>query len=181
MGKGSFREDLYYRLAALIIHVPPLRQRREDIPSLASLFLERYAQRHRRRVEGITPEVIELMTNAEWPGNVRQLQNEIERAVAVSRDGDAISLHHLSREFLASKMRHEVAVKETASCNHVALSGPPPSKPLSLANAQAAWERNFIAEALLQHNHNVSRTAVSLGISRITLQKKMKEYSLRGP
>ena len=182
MEKRSFREDLYYRLAALIIQVPPLRQRREDIPSLASLFLERAAKRHQRRMEGITPEVIDLLTNAEWPGNVRQLQNEIERAVAVSRDGDSISLHHLSPELLASKMRREVdGANETARCNHVVLSTTSPSKPLSLADALAACERNIIAEALLQHNHNVSRTAVSLGISRITLQKKMKEYSLRDP
>jgi transcriptional regulator with GAF, ATPase, and Fis domain len=178
----TFREDLYYRLAALIIRVPPLRQRREDIPSLVSLFLERAAKRHRKRVDGLTPEVLELLSNAEWPGNVRQLQNEIERAVAVSRDGDTIALRHLSPELAGSKMRRQAdGANQAAPCNHPAPSPPPLSKPLTLADALSACERNIIAEALVHHNNNVSHTAVSLGISRITLQKKMKEYSLRGP
>jgi transcriptional regulator with GAF, ATPase, and Fis domain len=174
----SFREDLYYRLAALTIRVPPLRHRREDIPSLAPLFLERAAERHRKRIEGLEPDVLELLTDAPWPGNVRQLQNEVERAVAVARDGETISRRHLSPELVASVSRATIATEQVNGTTIV--SKPPPSaKSLSLADRLAACERNIIAEALSQHNHNVSRTAVSLGISRITLQKKMKEYSLR--
>jgi DNA-binding NtrC family response regulator len=82
--------------------VPPLRERREDIPSLAALFLEHAAIRHRKRIQGLEPNALELLTNAGWPGNVRQLQNEMERAVAVAQDGDAISLRHLSPELKSS-------------------------------------------------------------------------------
>ena len=177
----SFREDLYYRLAALTIRVPPLRHRREDIPSLAALFLDRAAQRHRKRIDGLTAEVLELLTDAEWPGNVRQLQNEIERAVAVARDGDAIALHHLSPELAESRLRHPAAGSEAAANGLVGPTSSLSGRSGSLADKLAACERNIIAEALSQHKHNVSRTAVFLGISRITLQKKMKEYSLRTP
>jgi transcriptional regulator with GAF, ATPase, and Fis domain len=173
---GSFRKDLYYRLAALTIRVPPLRHRREDIPSLADLFLQRAAQRHRKRIERLAPEVLELLTEAEWPGNVRQLQNEIERAVAVAREGDTISLHHLSPELTASGLKRAAG---SAPANGVVPTSRTQTQPLSLADRLAVCERNILSEALAQHNHNVSRTAAFLRISRITLQKKMKEYSLR--
>ena len=176
---GTFRKDLYYRLNALTIRVPPLRHRRDDIPSLAALFLERAAERHRRRIAGFTTEALDLLTEAEWPGNVRQLQNAIERAVAVARDGDTITVHHLSPELFTSSLKREAAGSDSAANGYVARTSQTPTKPLSLAHRLAACERDIIAEALSQHNHNVSRTAAFLGISRITLQKKMKEYSLR--
>ncbi|MBV8360889.1 MAG: sigma 54-interacting transcriptional regulator [Deltaproteobacteria bacterium] len=179
---GSFRDDLYYRLAAFPIRVPPLRQRREDIPSLAALFVERAAARYRKRIQRLEPEVLELLTNAEWPGNVRQLQNEMERAVVLARNSDAISLRHMSAELVSSTVRRAaVATRQVANGTSMASTSPPLAKSTLLADAIAAYERNFIAERLLQHNHNVSRTAASLGISRITLQKKMKEHSLRVP
>jgi len=178
----SFRQDLYYRLAAFIIRVPTLRQRREDIPLLTALFLEDAAARHRKRIPGLKSEVVELLTNAEWPGNVRQLQNEIERAVALAHDGDSISLHHLSPELVASSVgRPAVAIEQVANGISLRSTSPASAKFSSLADARAAFERSFIAERLSEHNHNVSRAAASLGISRITLQKKMKEYSLRDP
>jgi Nif-specific regulatory protein len=178
----SFRQDLYYRLAAFVIRVPPLQQRREDIPLLAALFLEGAATRHRKRIQGLKPEVLELLSNAEWPGNVRQLQNEMERAVALARDGDAISLRYLSPELVASSNRRAaVATEQVANGTPLVSTSPASAKSTSLADARAAFERKFIAERLSQHNHNVSRAAASLGISRITLQKKMKEYSVRGP
>ncbi len=179
IAERSFRQDLYYRLAALTIKVPPLRQRREDIPSLASLFLRRAAQQHRKRIDGLTPEALDLLTQFDWPGNVRQLQNEIERAVAVARDGDAISPRHLSPELVASQVKRPTTAPQARAYD----ATPPVSvlsgSQVSLAARLAECERKIIAEALNQHNHNVSRTALALGISRITLQKKMKEYSLR--
>jgi Nif-specific regulatory protein len=183
IGDRSFRPDLYYRLAKLTIRVPPLRQRREDIPSLAALFLKAEATRQRKRIQkDIQPEVLELLCSAEWPGNVRQLQSEVERAVVVARDGDTISLRHLSPELVSSSVRRAAAATvEAANGTPVASNSPASAKSTSLAEVVAACERSAIAERLLQHNHNVSRTAASLGISRITLQKKMKEYSLRGP
>jgi transcriptional regulator with GAF, ATPase, and Fis domain len=173
----SFRQDLYYRLAAFIIPVPPLRQRREDIPCLAALFLERAAQKLHKRIERLEPEVLELLTNAQWPGNVRQLQNEVERAVTIARSGEPISLRHLSPELLGSGGRpvdtnHQAGIGIPASTASAVKSG-------SLADRVAGCERQIIAEELAQHNRNVSRTAAALQISRITLQKKMKEYGLR--
>jgi Nif-specific regulatory protein len=175
----SFRQDLYYRLAALTIRVPPLRQRREDIPSLACLFLRRAAEQHRKHIGGFTPAALELLTSADWPGNVRQLQNEIARAVAVARDGDTISPHHLSPELVAAQVKRRPTGSEAPANGSTRPPAPAAGKAISLAERLAECERNIIAEALSQHNHNVSRTALSLGISRITLQKKMKEYSLR--
>jgi transcriptional regulator with PAS, ATPase and Fis domain len=180
IAERSFREDLYYRLAAMTIRVPPLRERREDIPSLATLFLERAAERLRKRIQGIEPEALELLTEAGWPGNVRHLQNEMERAVALARDGDTISLRHLSPELISSTIGRAAAAPAANGASVTPVS-PASAKSASLAQAIAAFERKFIAERLLQNNHNVSRTAASLRISRITLQKKMKEYSLRGP
>jgi Nif-specific regulatory protein len=179
---GTFRQDLYYRLAAFIIQVPPLRERREDIPWLITRFLEGALERHRKRIPGFQPDVIELLSNAEWPGNVRQLQNEIERAVALARDGETITLRHLSPELMLAVTRQTAAAPEPArgapQPPATAASG---AERRSLAEAVAAYERSVIADRLTQYNHNVSRTAASLGISRITLQKKMKEYSLRNP
>jgi Nif-specific regulatory protein len=178
----SFREDLYYRLAKFPIRVPPLRQRREDIPSLATLFLKRAVAQYRKRIQDFETETLELLTNAEWPGNVRQLQNEIERAVLMARDGDTISPRHLSPE-LKSSMVGQAGAAAAPAANGASVTSvsPASAKSASLAEATAAFVRNLIAERLLQNNHNVSRTAASLRISRITLQKKMKEYSLRGP
>jgi Nif-specific regulatory protein len=180
IAEGSFREDLYYRLKVLLIRVPPLRERREDIPALAALFLERAAERLHKRIKGPEPEALELLINAAWPGNVRQLQNEMEYAVAMARDGDTIALRHLSEE-LTSPVAGRAAAAPTANGASAASRSPASAQSGALANLLAAYERNVIAERLSQNNNNVSRTAASLKISRITLQKKMKEYSLRGP
>jgi len=178
---GSFREDLYYRLSAFPIRVPPLRQRREDIPVLAALFLDRAARRHGKRIPGFEPDVMELLIHAEWPGNVRQLQNEIERALALAREGEAIQLRHLSPELAAAADEVRAGAPEQTP-ETVRISSNSASAELrSLAEACAAFERRYIADRLVLHKHNVSRAATSLGISRITLQKKMKHYSLRNP
>lgn len=183
----SFRSDLYYRLAGFTIRIPALRDRREDIPLMAARFLEIAARRHRKRINGFTPEVIDLLTRAEWPGNVRQLMNEIERTAALAREGESIAPSHLSRELINSAADRSVSTG--APTGFAAAIG---SKRNSRAgddlssaalrpldDALAAYEANYLAEALARHKGNVSRTAVALGISRVTLQKKMKEYRLR--
>mgnify|MGYP003693732629 CR=1 FL=1 len=93
---GRFRDDLYYRVAAFPIRLPPLRERREDVPLLADRFLAAAAGRHHKRIAGITPAAVGCLVRFDWPGNVRELQNEIERAVALAHDGDAVDLVHLS-------------------------------------------------------------------------------------
>ncbi|MBV8054140.1 MAG: sigma 54-interacting transcriptional regulator, partial [Deltaproteobacteria bacterium] len=153
MADGSFRDDLYYRLSAFPIRVPPLRQRREDIPSLAALFMDRAATQYRKRIQGVEPEVRELLINAEWPGNVRQLQNEVERAVTMAHDGDTISLRHLSPDLVSSTVKRVAASTEQApNGTPIAPASPASAKSTLLADAIAAFERGYIAERLLQYN-----------------------------
>jgi two-component system response regulator HupR/HoxA len=180
----SFRQDLYYRLAAFRIRLPSLRERREDIPVMCAKFLDAAAKRHRRRLNGFEHEVIELLTRVDWPGNVRQLENEVERAVAVARDGETIAIRHLSPELRSAtpSASHdgEASTPDGAGARNPsrARDGASPRR-LPLLAARAAFEKGYIADELADHGGNVSQTAAALGVSRVTLQKKMKEYSLR--
>jgi transcriptional regulator with GAF, ATPase, and Fis domain len=216
--RGRFREDLYYRLSAFPLKVPPLRERRDDVALLADHFVTSAAERHGKRITGIDPEAFELLTDFDWPGNVRQLENEIERAVALTRDGDAVHAAILSAEVrtgaaagprLAGDPEHrspptgggvdggraggapagrrEVVGGSPAGAGTVAgragaSLGPGPAAAngrRSLRAARADFEARYITEALAENGGNVSRTAAALGLSRVTLQKKMKDYGLR--
>jgi Nif-specific regulatory protein len=179
--KGNFREDLYYRLSAFPIRVPPLRERREDIALLASRFVTSAAERHQKHMTGIEPAAIELLHKFHWPGNVRQLRNEIDRAVALARDGDTIGPTHLSASVRGEPERSGTVrtaavtplVGATENGDEVAASHRP------LREAKAEFEKKYIADALQSHKFNVSRTAEALKISRPALQEKMKTYRLR--
>jgi transcriptional regulator with GAF, ATPase, and Fis domain len=160
---GRFREDLYYRLNAFPIGLPPLRERREDIPLLVARLLERTAEKFARAVQTCSPRALELLVNHSWPGNVRELQNELERAVALAPAGAAIEPVDLSER-----------LTKTAS-PVVAL----PSSGLPLRQARELFERDFVAQVLAQHGGNASRAAKTLGISRVMLQKKIRLYGLR--
>jgi Nif-specific regulatory protein len=160
---GSFRADLYYRLSAFPIHVPPLRERREDIPLLAARLLERVTARFDKVVGPFTPRALTQLSAYDWPGNVRELQNEIERAVALVAAGAPIDAADLSER-----------VRECG--------GPTPALDaagLTLRGARDRFERQFIAQALARHGGNASRTAHALGISRVMLQKKLRAYGMR--
>ena len=170
VARRAFRDDLYYRLGAFPIRVPPLRERREDIPLLAHCFLAAAAERHRRKVPGIDPAALDRLVRFDWPGNVRELQNEIERAVALVADGQAIGVAPLSAKLTAAR----------GLAAEGPVAAPPPSASLSqLREARTAFEVQFISKVLAEHGRNVSRAARALGISRVALQKKMKEYGLR--
>jgi Nif-specific regulatory protein len=184
LSAGAFREDLYYRLAVFPIRLPPLRERREDIPLLAARFLEVAAQRHHKTLRGLTPGVVELLTAALWQGNVRELQNEMERAAALAADGEAVSARHLSSGIRAATLNKAgTSASPSASGRTIAASSdslsPTDIGNASLAEVRAAAERQYIAEVLGKHRGNVSRAAAALGVSRVALQKKMKRYSLR--
>jgi transcriptional regulator with GAF, ATPase, and Fis domain len=187
--RGNFRQDLYYRVAVFPIRLPPLRQRREDVAVLAAHFLNAAAERQHKRIEGFEPAAMEILTRYDWPGNVRELRNEIDRAVALAREGELIKPEQLTS---ADGGGARLPVR--------AISSPPtgtrsPSAPAaeradeadqvvnpvaySLRKARAAFEARHISEALQQHQSNVSRTAQALGLSRAALQKKMKAYGLR--
>jgi two-component system response regulator HupR/HoxA len=162
-----FRDDLFYRLSAFPIHVPPLRERRFDIPMLTHRFLTAAAQRHRRSIPGIDADALARLTGFDWPGNIRELQNEIERAVALARDGEAIATEHLSPKLPLTA--------GTAGADAALIA----ESLTDLRHARAAFESRHIRRVLDQHHGNVSHAAAALGLSRTMLQNKMKEYQLR--
>ena len=187
-----FREDLYYRLAAFPIRLPPLRERREDIPLLVNHLLAAAAERHRKRINGIEPNALDLLVHFDWPGNVRELQNELERAVALAEEGASIAEFHLSPK--ARGIEHQVgAVDDTSAPSHQPVgaegivsgtgeetaTGEGDRAPRSLRRARAAFEARHISATLREQGGNVSRAADALGLSRVMLQKKMKDYGLR--
>ncbi|MBM4268699.1 MAG: GAF domain-containing protein [Deltaproteobacteria bacterium] len=167
--EGRMRADLFYRLSGFPIRVPPLSERREDIARFVAHFLPRAADQHSRRIDGIETEALERLVEAPWPGNVRQLQNEIERAVALAREGETIGMRHLSRRL------------QDGSGNAASSDGPAAAVtgPRDLRSARAEFEARHIAAVLREHSGNVSRAAASLGLSRSMLQRKIKEYGLR--
>ncbi len=181
--RGNFRQDLYYRVAVFPIKLPPLRERREDIALLATHFLDLAAQRHRKRIQGFMPHTIEALTRYDWPGNVRELRNEIDRAVALARDGESIAPGHLTAAVAVGR-REPSGTLQASPVNASRIARPAGDKggdgaAEPLRKARAAFEARHILEALRQHDSNVSRTAQALGLSRAALQKKMKVYGLR--
>jgi transcriptional regulator with GAF, ATPase, and Fis domain len=175
---GTFRADLYYRVSAFPIALPPLRARREDIPLLADQFVRDAAERHRKTIVGIAPDAFAQLSRYDWPGNIRELKNEIERAVVLTRANGTIEVASLSagvQQFLSTPGTPQT----TSPASHSADTPPATGGNADLRDARAAFEARFIAEQLEKHGGNVSRTAAAIGISRVMLQKKMKDYGLR--
>jgi transcriptional regulator with GAF, ATPase, and Fis domain len=168
---GRFRADLYYRLAVFPIDLPPLRARKRDIPLLAARFLAFASERQQKEIREFDPTAMDLLEKYDWPGNIRELQNEIERAVVLAPRGESIRPGHLSRELRGAAVDSRAKPSETPAT-------PTPNGAL-LRDARAGFEARYIADALEHNAGNVSRTATALGISRISLQRKMKEYGLR--
>jgi Nif-specific regulatory protein len=161
---GRFREDLYYRVATFPIRLPPLRDRRQDIPLLVDHLLRRAAARLEREIGGIEPGALALLEAYEWPGNVRELQNELERAVSLTRRGERVTPAQLSERIRSTTAR--AASPERGA----------------LWTALERFEAEQLRNALAEHGGNVTRAARSLGISRVGLQKKLKSLGLRpGP
>ena len=157
---GRFREDLFYRLNVVQIEVPPLRDRREDIPLLADFFIKHYAEKNRRHIKGLTPRALDLFMRHEWPGNVRELENVIERAVIMAR-GDMIA--------------HD-ALPEAIQ----ALGPPAGVTPIDLRTGRSLKEveKEMILRTLAESGGNRTHAARILGISRRTLQLKLKDYGI---
>ncbi len=158
--EGKFREDLYYRLNVVTLQVPPLRERNEDIPALANHFLEKFAVRNRRQVEGITPRAMDMLLKHPWPGNVRELENAIERGVILMR-GD----HLDERSLPLSLHRAETEPEETPPADAV---------PSSLEEA----EKLVLSRTLEATDGNRSEAARRLNITRKTLLSKINKYGL---
>ena len=159
MEQGKFREDLFYRLFVVVIRIPPLRERREDIPLLVQHFLQISANENNRQIDGVTPDAMQALTDYHWPGNIRELRNAIERTVVLSRSS-RITLRELPVE-----IRNQGPSVETSGAS---------VSPLSIDAA----EKNLIVKALKSNSGNRTRAAEQLGISRRTLHRKLHEYQL---
>jgi len=158
VAEGAFREDLYYRLNVFTITLPPLRERRGDVPALAEYFLEKYASEHRRRVRRIASGALDALSRYRWPGNVRELENAIERAVVVC-EGAVLEEGHLP-EVIRTAGGERPAVKQ------------------SLAEAVESLERRMIEEAMRESAGNLARASRALGTTERILRYKMSKYQL---
>ena len=168
----GFRADLYYRLAVFPIRLPPLRDRRDDIPLLASRFLAASAKTSGKRIGGIDPHALDALVRFDWPGNVRQLQNEIERAVALAADGHTIAREHLWAAVAGGGAVN--AMQESGAAAAPAMDGSGDGTQ-PLAQARADFEARYIASALARTGGNVAQAARILGISRVALHKRIKQ------
>jgi transcriptional regulator with PAS, ATPase and Fis domain len=151
--EGSFREDLYYRLNVFSIKLPPLRERRSDIPLLARYFLNKYAQSMNKSVTDYSPQVMELFSAYDWPGNIREVRNVVERAMVVAQ-GTQIQVGDISFPF------------------------PPPVTPSGGASLEEV-EKDQIMKILNQTKGNIAQAAEILKISRLTLYHKIEKYHLK--
>jgi transcriptional regulator with PAS, ATPase and Fis domain len=166
----TFREDLYYRLAVFPIRLPPLRNRREDIPLLASRFLAKSSEGSGKRIGRIDVDALDALVRFNWPGNVRQLQNEIERAVALTASGQSIARAHLWAAVAGSA--EKIAAADSADAPSMdELAGQ--SQPL--AKATADFQARYIASVLARTGGKVTEAARLLGISRVALHKRIKQ------
>jgi Nif-specific regulatory protein len=181
---GTFRQDLYYRVAAFPIVVPPLCERREDIPLLVEHFVALAAKRHKRKILGVEPAAFSALCSFDWPGNIRELQNEIERAVALTCDGETIDIDVLSEKLGGEGAADladsggEVAAGAEHADQGASISGDR-GQAVPLREARTAFEIDYVRRALERNDRNVTRTARALGISRVMLQKKMAAFDLR--
>lgn len=167
---GQFRADLWYRLNVIAIALPPLRERREDIPLLAEHFLRRISAREGKPCLRIALEVMERLIEHDWPGNVRELANEIERLIVFTPSHCEITQESLS------PIINRCDVSANPGNGWVMEMVPPPSG-TKLIDAVEAYERMVISEAIRRHNSNLTRTARELGISRLYLRNKLKKMA----
>jgi hydrogenase-4 transcriptional activator len=172
VAQGRFREDLYYRLNVIRLRVPPLRERRSEIPTIVNYYINHYSAKFGRKDMQIQPQAVDLLMVNDWPGNVRQLCNEIQRIVARSEDGTVITPEQLSPEL----QRTSSPALPTTPVS--AIASMPGAGNLTLAEALAEVERKMIAEALRRHGGNISRAARELGLTRRGLYLKLERYDL---
>lgn len=160
IAQQQFREDLYYRLNVVSLEMPPLRERKEDIPELVYTFINEFSQQHKRSISQVAPEVMSILLEYSWPGNVRELRNVLERLVILA-EGDTINVEHLPSTLKRQALKSRG--QETSS---------------TLADLTRRNERDIITRALRQARGNKARAAKALGIPRSTLYYRMKALKL---
>ncbi|MGD8765199.1 MAG: sigma-54 dependent transcriptional regulator, partial [Desulfobacteraceae bacterium] len=157
VSEGKFREDLYYRINVVPLTIPPLRERQKDIPLLANYFLEKYGAMNAKNMTGISKESISVLNNHDWKGNVRELENAMERAVLIG-NGDVVLPEHLI-----------LGAKASAGVSR-------PAAGINIGTTVREMEKELIVETLKEVNENRTRAAELLGISIRTLRNKLREY-----
>jgi two-component system nitrogen regulation response regulator NtrX len=162
IARGNFREDLFYRLNVIPFYVPPLRERREDIPLLARAFLAEFAAAYGRKCRDFSPEAVEALQAHPWPGNVRELRNLVERIAILNPQARLIERRHLPPLLLRGRPH------------------PADADFTSLHEARSAYERDFIRKKLAENAGNMTRTAEVLGLERSHLYRKMKSLGMTG-
>ncbi len=166
IGKGQFREDLYYRLNVVPIVVPPLRERREDIPALVQHFMRMHAEEQGLRMKDVSPEAMAVFQQYEWPGNIRELRNLTERLM-IMVPGFVIEASHATLSL-------QGRTTSTVPVNHQAAAPLLTKSYDSLRDARNAFEKEYISRKLREHHWNISRTAEDLKIERSHLHRKIK-------
>jgi hydrogenase-4 transcriptional activator len=179
---GSFREDLYYRLNVIRLRVPPLRERRSEIPPIINYYINHYSARFNKHDITFTPQTIDLLMICNWEGNVRQLCNEVQRVIARAVDNEVITPAHLSPELKrsakpltnfgeSSNVRPITTYDSVSSFNHDPAGG-------TLEEAVNELEMQMIKSALGRHNWNISRASEELGLTRRGLYLKLARYHI---
>jgi two-component system response regulator AtoC len=151
--EGRFRADLYYRLNVISIHIPPLRERREDIPLLVDHFIQKFNIEMGKQIQGVSEEAVRIMMDNDWPGNARELRNVIERAMVVAK-GNIITESDISLPAKGGGTNHRTRSLE-------------------------AVEKDHILAVLLDNHWNIVRSAHALGIDRVTLYSKIRKFNLK--
>ncbi|MCK4818939.1 sigma 54-interacting transcriptional regulator, partial [bacterium] len=164
--KGTFREDLYYRINVVPIYIPPLRERREDIPELIKHFMQRYASKVANRVTNISPEAVDLLMSYNWRGNVRELENAIERAMVLADDDTILAKDLPLPAGMGLTQEEQRSIKQGTG---------------TLPEQVDAFEKEMILNALEQKNWVRSKAAEVLGIPRPTLNYKMEKHNIVPP
>jgi len=161
--EGKFRKDLYYRLAVVVIKMPPLRKMQEDIPLLAHHFLKKFNLKYNKHFKGFTLNAVNVLRNYPWPGNVRELENVIERIVATGKDSDYIDIEHFPKKYITGAKLEEIS--------YITEEGRFRTLP--------EMEREIILQRLNATNWNIMVTAETLGITRFGLYNKMKRLGIQ--
>lgn len=163
--EGNFREDLYFRLNVLPFHVPPLRERKEDIKRLVNHFLNYFCSQESREIKAMSSEALQALTNYNWPGNIRELKNLTERMVIMTPE-QLIEYEHLPASILKSSGSplEEIALGDVSNTSY--------------REAKELFEKQFLLRKLEENNWNISKTAEEIGLERSNLHRKIKSYAL---
>jgi transcriptional regulator with GAF, ATPase, and Fis domain len=173
----DFREDLYYRLSVIPVTIPPLRERRDDIPLLIHAFLTRFNSDKRNAVKGFSRDTLEILCDYEWPGNVRELENLVERLVILKGSG-VITPDDLPEKYLSGRPAVQVPVQLPVPVASLALDTELPEAGICLNSAVEEFENRLILQALARTGGNKKEAALLLNLKRTTLIEKLKKKNL---